>query len=599
MCGIAGIYFKKQVDHDLLNRFEELVKTKQHFRGPDDFNKFEVLPDLFFFHNMLSIIDLGNAAQPMFDDKGVITFNGEVYNYKDLKLAGEHYEKKSDTEVLLKGLNHEYLNFLPKTNSMFGFGYFNKTKRLLTLCRDRIGIKSVYYIDNDEIFAFASTITPLALLSNKKLNHTKLWQFYANRAFKAPDTILEDVKELQSGSFLEFDTSSKSIIKIDKWWSRKKVEELYTDEDEVINNIELLLKDAIRNRLVADVPVGLFLSGGVDSSLVAALTSQQVSNLNAFTVSFYDPKYDESDFAKQVCAKYGIKYNEIKVKATDFLDSIEKWITIQDDIVADPSALLLYKISQFASEMNYRVLLAGEGSDELFAGYNSYKYFKWSQNIYNTVGRITPFKKNVAALFKKDSKKYNFISNSINKPAFGGTAMIFEDHLLTELLIKKENIKGEKVFDLKNAMDLDIKDRLPNDILTRSDRSTSGTAIELRVPFLAHQLVDYSAGIAQNLLMKENTSKYLVKKLASKYLDHDLIYRKKVGFDLPIRQWISNELRSLMEENISNSVQKDYINIDIIKNCLQLHVNENIDYSTKLWAFLSLELSYKYLSAIR
>ena len=147
-------------------------------------------------------------------------------------------------------------------------------------------------------------------------------------------------------------------------------------------------------------------------------------------------------------------------------------------------------------------------------------------------------------------------------------------------------------------MDLDIKDRLPNDILTRSDRSTSGTSIELRVPFLSHQLVDYSAGISENLLMKDATPKYLIKKLASKYLDQDLIYRKKVGFDLPIRNWISVELNELMKDTINNSVQKDFIDIDVIKQCFHLHLNKNIDQSSKLWAFLCLELSYKYLSSI-
>jgi asparagine synthase (glutamine-hydrolysing) len=598
MCGIGGIFFKKEIKTDVLNKFRDLVKIKQHKRGPDEFNELEVLPNLFFYHNMLSIIDIGNAHQPMSDDRGVLTYNGEVYNYRSLKYPSEEYSKNSDTEVLLKGLNTEYIEFLKKTNSMFGFGYFNKTSRLLTLCRDRIGIKSLYYIDNDEVFAFASTITPLALLSKKKLNHQKIWQFYLNRAFKAPSTIFDDIFELPSGSYLEFDVDKKQPSAIKTWWSRKKVEELYTNEHEVIETVEELLTDSIRNRLVADVPVGLFLSGGVDSSLVAALTSKQKTDLNAFTVSFHDKRFDESPYAKQVCNKYGINYNEIKVDASDFLGSINKWIEIQDDIVADPSALLLYKISEYANSLNYRALLAGEGSDELFGGYNAYKYFKWSQSIYNTIGKSIPFKRTLTSLYKNNSKKYNFLHNSLNKPTFYGTATVFEPHLLTQLIDSFNCESPDKVYDLKHAMDLDIKDRIPNDILTRSDRSTSGTSIELRVPFLAHQLVDYSAGISQKLLMKDKTPKYLIKKLAEKYLDHDLIYRKKVGFDLPIRHWISHELKDLMEENINNSIQKDYIDLDVIKQCFNLHVNQNIDYSSKLWAFLCLELSYKYLSRI-
>lgn len=598
MCGIAGIFFKKNTDAGLLNKFQELVKVKQHQRGPDEFGRLEVVPNLYFFHNMLSIIDIGNAQQPMQDDRGAITYNGEVYNYRDLKFSSETYIKKSDTEVLLKGLNVEYIEFLKKTNSMFGFGYFNKQNKVLTLCRDRIGIKPLYFINTPEVFAFASTITPLAIFSNKKLNHKCLWQFYLNRAFKAPDTIFDDIFELPSGSFLEFNTFTSQPADIKKWWQRQPVQELYTNENETIESIEQLLKDSIKNRLVADVPVGLFLSGGVDSSLVAALTSQQTNNLNAFTVAFHDEKYDESAYAKMVCKKFDISYNEIKVDAGDFLNSINDWIAIQDDIVADPSALLLYKISEYASSMNYRALLAGEGSDELFGGYNSYKYFNWSQDIYKKGGKAVPFKKSVLSFFKNDSKRYNFLYNALHKPVFYGTAMIFEPHLLHQLLPSFNKDKASMVFDLKHAMDLDIKDRIPNDVLTRSDRSTSGTAIELRVPFLAHQLVDYSAGISKNLIMKDGTPKYLIKKLAAKYLDHDLIYRKKVGFDLPIKNWISNELKDLFEHTINNSVQKEFIDINVIKKCFQLHVEKNIDHSSKLWAFLCLELSYKYLSGI-
>ena len=598
MCGIAGIFFKKNINTDLLNKFENLVKSKQHNRGPDEFNKLEVLPNLFFYHNMLSIIDIGNAQQPMSDDTGVLTYNGEVYNYKDLKYPDKKYEKHSDTEVLLKGLNTDYIEFLKRTNSMFGFGYFNRSTRLLTLCRDRIGIKPVYFINTDEIFAFASTIAPLTIFSGKKLNQSHLWQFYLNRAFKAPATIFDDIFELPAASYIEFDVEKKETSEINIWWERKKIEELYTDENEVIDSIEQLLIDSIKNRLIADVPVGLFLSGGVDSSLIAALTSHQTPNLNAFTVSFHDKKYDESAYAKQVCNKYGINYNEIEVSGNDFVDSISDWIKIQDDIVADPSALLLYKISEYAHSLNYRALLAGEGSDELFGGYNSYKYFNWSKKIYNIGGNKLPFKQYWASYFKYDPRKYHFIQNSLNKPAFYGTATVFEPHLLSQLLRNFNHENLEKVFDFKDAMDLDIKDRIPNDLLTRSDRSTSGTSIELRVPFLAHQLVDYSAGISKHLLMKDKTPKYLIKKLASKYLEKDLIYRKKVGFDLPIKHWISNELKSTIEHAINNSIQKDFIDIDIIKQCFHLHVNKNIDHSPKLWAFLCLELSYKYLSNV-
>lgn len=598
MCGIAGIFFKRETDSSLLKKFETLVKEKQHDRGPDEFNAFEVTPRLFFYHNMLSIIDIGNAKQPMEDAYGVLTYNGEVYNYKDLKYADENYDKKSDTEVLLKGLHREYIDFLHKTNSMFGLGYYNKAKQLLTLCRDRVGIKPLYFIETDEIFAFASTITPLVIFSQKRLNHSKLWQYYLNRAFKAPATIFDDIMELPPGSYLEYDTASQKRSDIKVWWQRDAISNIHTDETKTIDEIEALLVDAIKNRLVADVPVGLFLSGGVDSSLIAALTSKQTSNLNAFTVGFHDKKYDESEYAKKICTRFNIQYNEIKVDADYFLNSIDKWISIQDDIVADPSALLLYKISGYAHDMNYRVLLAGEGSDELFAGYNSYKYFNWTNTIYNTIGKAVPFKSGLVSLFKNYPKHYNFLYNALHKPTFYGTAVIFEPHLIGEM-IKSFNVnEPQKAFDIKHALDIDIKDRLPNDLLNRSDRATSGASLELRVPFLAHQLVNYSAGISTDLLMKGKESKYLIKKLASRYIDPEIIYRKKVGFDLPIKHWLSHELKDMMQDAINTSVQKDFIDIKVIQKCFDLHVNKNIDHADKLWAFLCLELSIKKLSSI-
>jgi asparagine synthase (glutamine-hydrolysing) len=598
MCGIGGIFFKKSTDIKLLEKFESLVSQKQHKRGPDEFNRFDVTKKIFFFHNMLSIIDVGNARQPMEDTNGVITYNGEVYNYKDLKYSDETYVKKSDTEVLLKGLHKEYINFLHKTNSMFGFGYYNKASQLLTLCRDRVGIKPVYFIETDQVFAFASTITPLVIFSQKRLNHSKLWQYYLNRAFKAPATIFDDIMELTPGSYLEFDTKTQKSSEIKVWWQRDAITSTHTDENKTIDEIEALLIDAIRNRLVADVPVGLFLSGGVDSSLIAALTSKQTSNLNAFTVGFHDKKYDESEYAKNICRQFNIGYNEIKVDADYFLNSIDNWITIQDDIVADPSALLLYKISEYAHDMNYRVLLAGEGSDELFAGYNSYKYFNWTNKIYKTVGRAVPFKSGVVSLFKNYSKHYNFLYNALNKPTFYGTAVIFEPHLMSELIKTYNNDDPKKAYDIKHALDIDIKDRLPNDLLNRSDRSTSGASLELRVPFLAHQLVNYSAGISEDLLMKDKVSKYLIKKLASRYINPEIIYRKKVGFDLPIRHWLSHELKDMMQNAINTSVQKDFIDIKVIQRCFDLHVNKNIDHADKLWAFLCLELSIRNLSSI-
>jgi len=333
MCGIAGVYFKKQVKYERLTKFRELVKIYQYKRGPDFFGEMQVTSKFFLFHNRLAIIDVNRALQPMSDNEGVIVFNGEIYNYKDLKYSDVAYKYDSDTEVLLKGLNKEHIKFLHKTISMFAFGYYNKISKKFLVARDRIGIKQVYYVNTEDVFAFASIIIPLLVFSKRELNVEALWQFYQNRAFKAPETIFKDIKLLEPGMYIEIDTRTTSILR-KRWMRRDSLKNKFKNEYDILESVECLLNESIQNRLVSDVPVGAFLSGGVDSSTIVALSSKYYPEMDVFTVSFRDKQYDESQYAKKVANRYGLKYNEIKLDCNSFLNTIEDWIQVQDDIVA-------------------------------------------------------------------------------------------------------------------------------------------------------------------------------------------------------------------------------------------------------------------------
>ena len=597
MCGIAGVYFKKKKDEKKLKRFKELVETKQQERGPDHFGSLKIKDNFYFFHNRLSIIDIEHAFQPMSDGVGTLVYNGEIYNFKDLKQDNLDYKYDSDTEVLLKGLNEKYINFLEETNSMFGFGYYNHHKDILTIARDRVGIKQVYYIDNDDVFAFASTLTPLVLFSRKELNTDALWQFYQNRAFKAPNTIFKDIKLLNAGTYLEFNLRSKNITKNTKWWERAQLSNDLKDPNTIIGELDVLLHDAVKNRLVSDVPVGAYLSGGVDSSLVTAIASKYYDNMETFTVAMKDKRYDESKYAKKLSSKYGLKYNEIVVDGDDFLSGIDEWIELQDDIVSDPSVLVHYNLAKLARNSGFKVMLAGEGADELFGGYISYSRYLKSVELNKYLRYLQPAEQILSNIFKSDSRKKHFILNTIRSPKFYGTALIFEPHLLNDML--RESFEDSSIMGLKEAMDLDIKDRLPNDLLISADRASMGSSIEARVPFLAHQLIDYSSKIDKSLFVKNGETKYLIKKLAEKYIPYENIYRKKVGFDLPIEHWFRNELKDKLSELIETSVQRDIINIKIIQQIFNDHLKGKTNASGKLWAFMSLELSYRYLSSIR
>jgi asparagine synthase (glutamine-hydrolysing) len=597
MCGIAGVYYKKNINRIQKEKFKNFVQEFQYNRGPDDFNEKQINDRLFFFHNRLSIIDVEHAVQPMEDANGVLAFNGEIYNYQSLRYKDESYVYQSDTEVLLKGFFREGVDFLHQTNSMFGFSFYDKKSSKVTLCRDRMGIKQLYYIDNDEVFAFASTLKPLVIFSQRKLNSGALWGYYLNRAFKAPDTIFEDIKELEAGSILEFDTDKKEIVKKEKWWSRDTLSNTFFDEKEVIETLDKLLHQSIKDRLVADVPVGAFLSGGVDSSIVTAIASEYNSNIEAFTVAMEDKRYDESSYAKAITKKYNLRYHQVVLTGQEFLDDMQKWVSMQDDIVANPSSLMLHKVASLARDNGYKVMLAGEGADEIFAGYASYKRFLLSKETYKYLKFLKPFASPISDLFKADSRKKFFVQNLLSNPAFYGTANIFEPYMIEKML--GYHMEKVETISLKHALDRDIKDRVPNDLLTSNgDRATMGASIEARVPFLAHQIVNFGASIEDSLFTKGGEMKYLLKKLSEKYIPHENIYRKKVGFEMPLADWMRCEFKDTMNELIETSVQRDVLDIEMIKSLFNAHLEHKIDASSKLFAFMSLDLSYRDLNKI-
>jgi asparagine synthase (glutamine-hydrolysing) len=596
MCGIAGITFKKKFDVVKKEKFKVLVETFQQTRGPDDFNELKIDEKSYFFHNRLSIIDLEHAKQPMEDENGIIVFNGEIYNYESIKDNNISYCYKSDTEVLLKGFLKDNTDFLHKTNSMFGFGIYKKEDKSIILGRDRIGIKQIYYIDNDEVFAFASTIKPLVMFSNKELNKNNLWKFYQNRAFKAPETIFEDIKELESGSILEYDTLTNKIISNVKWWERDTPSNILQNEDEIIDELESLLHSSIKDRLVADVPIGAFVSGGVDSSMIAAIASQYNPELEIFTVSMNDKKYDESEYARAIANKYNLNYHEIVLTGNEFLNELDRWVDMQDDIVANPSSLPLNILAMKARDNGYKVMLAGEGADEILGGYASYSRFMMAKKLYKYLSFLKPISGILSATFT-DSRKRFFMQNALSNPSFYGTALLFEPHIIYEMLNKRVEDTG--IHELGYALDLDIRDRVANDLLTSNgDRATMNASIESRVPFLSHQLVNFTAKIDQSYFIHKGQTKYLLKKLAEKYIPYENIYRKKVGFEMPLSDWFKNELKDLFLELIETSVQKNIIDISVIENLYDMHTKGKIDASGKLFAFMTLELSYRRLVKI-
>ena len=599
MCGIAGVFFRSKEGRDQkLAAFNALVKAHQHARGPDEFNCLQVSDGLYLFHNMLAIIDPGRARQPMSDDRGAITFNGEVYNYAKLKFDDETYNMSSDTEVLLKGLHRQGIDFLRRTHSMFGFGYVNFATSMLTLARDRLGVKQVYYIDNKDVFAFASTMTPLMMFSGGEINAEGVFDYYLNRAIKAPRTLFRDIHELGAGQYLTFDMQKAELVRTAPWWSLEPRARLAGDEAELIEELDYDFRSSIKHRLVADVPVAAFLSGGVDSSLMVAVASESIPGLETFTVAMPDRELDESHYAAKIAAKYGLKHHIIHSDPDSFADRVEDWALIQDDIVADPSALTLHEISLEARDRGFRVMLSGEGADEAFGGYNAQGRYALSLRYHKLFSPLSPAAGLTDKIFAQNSKMRQFTRQLLVKPSYYGVAIIFEPVVLEELFLDKWTLPAS-ASNFSEAIFRDLTDRLPNDLLTRTDRATMAASIEARVPFLSHHLIEKSLYIKEDLLVRGWTQKYILKKLAEKYVPPENIYRKKIGFDLPLARWFRQSMRQMLFDVIDNSWQRNIIDIDFIRRVADLHCAGKIDTSDKLWAFLMLELNYRKLSEIR
>jgi asparagine synthase (glutamine-hydrolysing) len=598
MCGIAGIFFKREPDPNLLGAFAQAVQFHQRDRGPDDFGGLRVTNRLYFFHNRLAIIDPGRARQPMVDDQGVITFNGEIYNFAELRLPGESYALNSDTEVLLKGLNREGIRFLDRTHCMFAFGHYSYRNEELMLARDRVGIKQLYYIDRPDLFAFASTMKPLMLLSRGETDEDAVFDYYLNRAVKAPRTILRDIRQLEAGHLLRFDPRRRKIAAIERWWSPSDVERTKANEAEIVEEIDRLLRRAVAYRQVSDVPVGLYLSGGIDSSLIAAIASETAPNLEAFSVAMPDRWLDESHHARVVAKRYGLKHHVIVAEPDSFLDDIEDWALIQDDVVADPAALSLYQLSKVARDAGFKVMLSGEGADEIFGGYNAQRRYVLSQRYHALFRPLRPGAALIDWMIADNPKLRQFVHQLITGPSYYGVATIFEPVILNRLF-RRPFDPPRSVEDFAQAIRRDVADRLPNDLLTRTDRATMGASIEARVPFLSHELVNYSLSIDERLLIKGHTQKYLLKKLAERYVPKSNIYRRKIGFDLPLADWLRGPLKPMIEDVMKGSWQGGLIDLGFVREIIDLHQAGTINAADKIWAFMMLELNHRALLALR
>ena len=597
MCGIAGIY---NFDQSKINpEISNLIKDSLEHRGPD-FSKVEYIEDnVALIHTRLAIIDLDQRSnQPMFskDNRFSIVFNGEIYNFKEirktLEAKGVNFYTDGDTEVLLEGYIHFGSDVLELLRGQFSFAIYDSKEKSFFLARDRVGIKPLYFALIDNIFIFSSEL--------KAIEKSNLFSFTADLdsyvaylrhlAVPTDKTGNKNISKLEPGQFLKLD-KNKNISKY-KYWDPFSIEEDNTiTEQEAVSKVEELLIESVNYRKVSDVEVGLFLSGGLDSSLIGKLMSKNTnSNVKGFNIDYeehfkgYQGEVAEARFAAK---NIGVSLVEDKIQYSDFKKIIDNYSFYQDDLVGDEVGIPLYFLGESTKSSGIKVVQVGEGADELFYGYDHWLRFI-KLNRY-----IKPIIKSRSNNFKFKGHRANLLSNILlNRTSFAGGALGFnvpeiEDLLVNGItddfeLIKYVDNKWDEYFSNKNSkltkwMTLiDLQIRLPELLLMRMDKLVMQSSIEARVPFLDHKLIEYVLTIPEKIIFDKQNTKPLIKQVANKHIPKEIYDRTKQGFRAPVGEWIKKD-----QEYFYDSIRRFNSSTNLFKSKSLEKIISGEDYQKK------------------
>ena len=624
MCGIAGfIGFKN--NEELAYKANE---TQKH-RGPDNQS---VWCDnyLALAHQRLSIIDLSEAAnQPFHKGDLVIVFNGEIYNYKELqkKLENEKqviFSTSSDTEVVVEMYKHFGIHCLDFFIGMFAFAIYNKINSKLFIARDHFGIKPLFYTQIDKAFAFSSELKTLVKISgfNKNINHKALVSSINYRWVSGNETMFNNCYKLPPAHYLEY--TIHEGIKLVKYWEVEEngSNQVFKNEKYFIENIANTIEESINRHMVADVPVSSFLSGGLDSSLVSVMAKKWNKTLSTYTIGTLDKDKkgesmpDDEKYANMVAKSFNLDHHVIKI-SSNILKDLPEMVKTLDEPIGDPAAINTYLICKEAREKGVKVLLSGMGADEIFFGYRrqratllALKYNKLPKFIKYASSKIInllPVK-----LFGKGfklgrwAKRFIGFANMPLHQAYMRSYSYYDSAELKALLIPKywpaiEQINNEH----KSIFDSKFKDDSINRIcntdinmfmlglnLTYTDRASMAASVEVRVPFIDKIVIANAMQVPGFLKFKNGESKYILKKAAERFLSKKIIYRPKASFSAPIRSWISDDLRSMVDELLSkdNIENRGFFNFEFINKIIENDRNGIEDNAYQIYQLLTLEL---------
>jgi len=616
MCGIAGIcnLNNETIDKQLLLAMAEKISH----RGPDDSGIF-LHENFGLCHARLSIIDLSSAGhQPMGDSDGVlqIVFNGEIYNFqeirKNLENLGYNFKSKTDTEVILYSYKEWGKDCVKKFNGMFAFAILDKRNGSIFLARDRMGEKPLYYCLDNNKFIFASEIK--AILEDKSIprvvDKQGLVNYFTFGHSIAPDTIYSGIKKVLPGSYIIF--KNGKIISEKYWDLPFSVEADDKGEEYYIQKTKNILENSVKERLISDVPLGVFLSGGVDSSLmVAMMAKNKVSPIRTFSVGFNTggKEFNELSDAKIVADYFKTEHHEIILGESDLKSTLDKLVYHFDEPFGDAASFPVFFMSEFAKKY-VSVVLTGEGGDEIFGGYRRYLMEKnkskfltlnsilnnnISKTFFNALPNFRRVKKAVSAFsIKDDLKRYVSWMSFFSPEALD--SLFIDKNLPDPLEIYKQYFSLYKDSDwLKTIMKLDQKILLPDGYLEKVDKTTMAFGLESRAPFLDHNIVEFADSIPSKYKINGRTTKYILRKVLSEFLPESICNKAKHGFAVPTNIWLKGKLKDYLFEIIfdDKTKQRGYFNYDYIEKIYKNYKDNSQPLDSQLWLLLNFELWHR------
>jgi asparagine synthase (glutamine-hydrolysing) len=574
-------------------------------RGPDD-DGYWLDGHVGLAMRRLSIIDLTGGKQPLCNEDGqvVTIYNGEIYNFPELRKGlinrGHVLRTQCDTEVIPHLYEEKGDGFVHDLNGMFAIALWDRVRQRLLLIRDRLGIKPLYYSETDGQILFGSELKSLVAAGiDRTVSKEALYHYLTYGYVPAPLTIYENVFKLLPGHLA---IATDGGIEIKRYWDVKPEERDIRAEEEWLEQLDELLLDAVRLRLISDVPLGALLSGGVDSSLIVAMMARcSRSRVKTFTISFDEASYNEAQHARTVAERFGTDHHELVVRP-QVADYFEKIVLQYDEPFADSSAIPTYFVSKMARE-HVTVALSGDGGDELFAGYDRYVDFFRKRPLYcipapmrrstfGLLGRLLPFgmhgKRFLLSLALDPMTDFVTGRGWISNRALISTDLISVDNDLDTMEIAGTYINAHYPSELDALCMHDLKLYLPDDILTKVDRMSMAVSLEVRVPLLDYRLVEFAFGLPPKLRLRGKTGKYLLKKLLARYMPVKHVYRPKQGFAVPLGKWFRNELREPLHDMLTTHMIRNVglFNPKTVQHMVDMHMTGRWDFSGKIWQVL-------------